>query len=92
LKLRWTSSASGSSEIDEKIENLDVSAADIAQKAAAIHMITNCYLHLAKNPMGEVAVLEALRPMLRGLIREHADFAAKDWNAPIGTMPFWAAA
>jgi hypothetical protein len=33
---------------------------------------------------------QALRPALRGLIRDHADFAGKDWEAPICAMPFYA--
>jgi hypothetical protein len=33
----------------------------------------------------------ALKPMLRGLVREHADLAAKDCEAPICSMPFYAA-
>ncbi|SHM03458.1 hypothetical protein SAMN05444159_7502 [Bradyrhizobium lablabi] len=61
------------------------------QKAAAVYMITQARHFLARHPIGEVTVLEALRPMLRGLIREHAEFAAKDWEAPICTMPFYAA-
>ncbi|SHM07235.1 hypothetical protein SAMN05444159_7596 [Bradyrhizobium lablabi] len=76
-------------DLNDRIENLDVSAADMPQKVAAVHMITQYRHFLARQPIGDIAVLMVLRPMLTGLIREHADFAAKDWEAPICSMPFY---
>ena len=43
------------------------------------------------HPISDVTVLIALKPMLRGLVREHADLTARDCGAPICTMPFCAA-
>ena len=78
-------------DLEDRIENLDVSGVDVPQKAAAIYMITQTRQLLDHQPISDVTVLMVLKLMLRGLIREHADVAAKDCESPICTMPFYAA-
>lgn len=77
-------------DLEDRIENLQVSGADVPQKAAAVCMIALMRHHLDHHPVGDVTVLKALRPMLRGLIREHAELVAKDCEAPICSIPFYA--
>jgi hypothetical protein len=63
------------SEIDERIENLDVTSADAAQQAAAMILITSLYEHWRSNDeFGNTATLVALQPFLTGQIREHVDY------------------
>src|SRR5258708_17339525 len=77
--------------LEYRIENIDGSGVDVPQKAAAIYMITQTRQLLDHQPISDVTVLMVLKLMLRGLIREHADVAAKDCESPICTMPFYAA-
>jgi hypothetical protein len=80
-------------EIDKKIENFSVSAANAAQKAAAVALITSLYDHRRRTDcFGNSATLVALQPFLTGQIREHVDYVIEHPYLEMGAMPFyWAA-
>lgn len=81
------------SEIDEKIENLSVTAAGAPQKAAAVILITSLYDHWRKTDcFGNSATLVALQPFLTGQIREHVDYVVEHADAEMCAMPFYSAA
>ncbi|MGY2986487.1 MULTISPECIES: hypothetical protein [unclassified Bradyrhizobium] len=77
-------------EIDDRIENLEVGLADVPQKVAALLTITADYARGPGDWFGRTAVLDAVRPLLTGLIREHAEYvAAANCDERMDTMPFW---
>jgi hypothetical protein len=81
------------SEIDERIENLNVAPADAAQKAAALILITSLYECWQSNDeFGNTATLVALQPFLTGQIREHVDYVIEHPDHEMWAMPFYSAA
>jgi hypothetical protein len=80
-------------EIDEKIENLSVTPAGAAQKAAAMILITSLYDHWRNTDcFGNTATLVALQPFLTGQIREHVDYVIAHPDHEMWAMPFYSAA
>jgi hypothetical protein len=80
-------------DIDDKIEDLSVTPAGAAQKAAALILITSLYEHWSSaDCFGNTATLVALQPFLTGQIREHVDYVIEHPNDEIQTMPFYSAA
>jgi hypothetical protein len=75
-------------EINDRLKNLDVSPADVPQRAAAVLLIASIYDRHRNDSFGASATLDALRPALTGQIREHADYAAANPNDEMWTMPF----
>ncbi len=81
------------SELDEQIEELDVSGADAAQKAAAVILVTALYAHWRNDDhFGDTSTLVALRELLSGQIREHVDYVIDHPDHEMWAMPFYSAA
>jgi hypothetical protein len=76
-------------EIDDRLENMDVLLADVPQRAAAVLLIASIYDRGRNDSFGASATLDALRPVLTGQIREHADHVAANPNDEMWSMPFW---
>ncbi|MGY2804241.1 hypothetical protein [Bradyrhizobium sp. USDA 4506] len=64
--------------------------ADVPQKVAVLLMITADHGKGAADWFGRTAVLDAVRPLLTGLILEHAEYVAStNCDERMDTMPFW---
>jgi hypothetical protein len=79
-------------EIDDRLENLEVEPADAPQKAAALLLIASNYDRDRDDSFGASATLDALRPLLTGQVREHANHAVTNPDDEMWSMPFWSAA
>jgi hypothetical protein len=80
------------SEIDDRLEDLDVPPVDAPQKAAALILIAAIYDCQRDDVFPCSPSLHALRPLLTGQIREHVDYVAEHTGDEICTMPFYSAA
>jgi hypothetical protein len=78
--------------LDDRLKNLDVPPAEVLQKAAAVLLIASNYDRHGDDSFGSSATLDALRPLLTGQIREHADYATENPDDDMWSMPFWSAA
>jgi hypothetical protein len=79
-------------EIDKKIENSNVTAADAAQKVAAVTLIaSSCDRRRSHEYLGNSATLVALQPFLTGQIREHVDYVIEHPYHEMSAMPFYSA-
>jgi hypothetical protein len=81
-------------EVDDRLENLAVEPADVPQKVAAVLLIASNYDRKQDDNFGygNSATLEALRPLLTGQVREHADHAVTNPDDEMCSMPFWSVA
>jgi hypothetical protein len=75
--------------LGDRLRNLDVSPADVPQKAAAVLLIASNYDRGRDDSFGGSAALDALRPFLTGQILEHVDYVAEHPGDEMGSMPFW---
>ena len=76
-------------DLEDRLKNLDVSTADVPQRAAAVLLIASNYDRGRDDSFGSSTTLDALRPALTGQIREHADHVAARPDDEMGSMPFW---
>jgi hypothetical protein len=76
-------------EIDDRLEDLEVQPADLPQKAAAVLLIASIYDRGCNYTFGRSATLDALRPLLTGQIREHADHVVANPDDEMWSMPFY---
>lgn len=75
-------------DLEDRIKNLDVPSAEVPQKAAAVLLIESRERR-SDDSFGESAMLDTLRPLLTGLISEHAKYVAENPDEPMAAMPFW---
>jgi hypothetical protein len=78
-------------DLGDRLKNLDVSPADVPQKAAAVLLIASNYDRGRNHSFGGSAALDALRPFLTGQVHEHADYVTEHPDDEMESMPFWSA-
>jgi hypothetical protein len=76
-------------DLDDRLQKLEVAPMDVPQKAAAVLLITSHLDRHRNKRFGDSATLDRLRPLLTGLIGEHAEYAAANPYELMATMPFW---